>query len=269
MQAVCRHLGLHRSTFYHQRRNRLIRHDDEDSILAAILKERHLHPRIGTRKLRYLLSQQGIAVGRDRLFRLLRSHDLLILRKRRGTVTTDSRHGFRTYRNELVLANITGPHQGWVNDITYIRVGRSFAYLSLITDVFSRKVIGYYLSPNLSHIGVRKALQKALRQLPPGCLPIHHSDRGIQYCCHAYTEDLIRFGAIISMTEVNHCYENAIAERLNGILKYEYGLNADFARFAEAAHAVSEAIRLYNERRPHLALGMQTPSAVHSRHVAA
>jgi len=260
---------LHRSTFYHQRRSRLVRHDDDEEILAAILKERHLHPRMGTQKLRYLLGVQGIRVGRDRLFRLLRSHDLLILRKRRGTVTTDSRHGLRTYRNELVLAHITGPHQGWVNDITYLHVGRSFAYLSLITDVFSRKVIGFYLSPNLSHEGVRKALGQAWRQLPPGCRPIHHSDRGIQYCCHAYTQELLRHGAIISMTEVHHCYENAVAERLNGILKHEYGLNAHFATYQEAVRAVREAIRLYNERRLHLALGMQTPSAVHQRPVAA
>ena len=220
------------------------------------------HPRMGCRKL-FSRLQQDHNIGRDRFFALMRKHKLLIPRKRIYRRTTDSNHLFTTYKNELKDAVINRPHQAWVSDITYIRLSDRFAYLSLVTDAYSRKIVGWSLHPTLELDGVYHSAEKALKQLPKNARPIHHSDRGIQYCCHAYIRLLKKHKISISMTEENHCYENSMAERVNGILKHEYGLRHRFNSYEEALEAVREAINLYNNDRPHLCLGFKTPDEVH------
>jgi len=205
----------------------------------------------------------GIGMGRDRLFALLRKRGLLIRRRRQWVVTTDSRHGFRTFPNLVRHIEPSVVNQVWVSDITYIRTQEGFLYLSLVMDVYSRKVMGYWCSDSLAAEGCLKALNMALNAAPGAC-PIHHSDRGLQYCCADYVGLLQQRGCAISMTEVNHCYENAKAERLNGILKDEYGLGQTFRTKRQATLAVREAVLLYNEYRPHTCLNYQTPEMVYA-----
>ena len=211
-----------------------------------------------------LVRATDLKARRDLFFDLLRSRNLLIQRKRRGKKTTESRHGFQVYRNHYKDLEVTEAHQAWLADLTYIRSEEGFLYLSLVSDALSRKIIGYEASDRLEAEGCLASLEQAMGQLPEGKRPLHHSDRGIQYCCRAYTEKLQGRELSISMTEENHCYENAQAERLNGILKQEYGLGACFRTKAEARQAVDQAVWLYNELRPHMSLGYRTPSEVHA-----
>ena len=177
--------------------------------------------------------------------------------------TTDSRHRFGVYENLLAELALTGPHQALVSDITYIRTNEGFLYLSLVMDAFSRAIVGFDCSDTLEREGALRALRQALGQLPGGSEAIHHSDRGSQYCCGDYVACLQGAGVRISMTQANHCYENAQAERLNGILKQEYGLGMCQKDKASAGRGVSEAVALYNGRRPHTSLGYSTPMRVH------
>lgn len=239
-------------------------------VLSLVRAERCEQPFIGTRKLQRILAEKGCFIGRDRLFLLLRTHGLLIhKRKRGGTQTTNSRHYFYVYSNLLTNKELTKPNEAWVSDITYIRVGQEFRYLSLIMDAFSRKIVGWCLHHSLAALGPVSALQMALKELPPEARPIHHSDRGIQYCCAEYVKRLEKAGFQISMTEENHCYENAQAERLNGILKYEYGLRDVFQSEQLARQTVRQAVELYNQRRPHQSLNYDIPARFHAQALAA
>jgi transposase InsO family protein len=159
--------------------------------------------------------------------------------------------------------SLTAPNQALVSDITYIRTDEGFMYLALVMDAYSRAIVGYNCSDSLESEGALRALSMALRKLPFGSNAIHHSDRGCQYCSGAYINKLKRKGVRVSMTEVNHCYENSQAERLNGILKAEYGLGGRFLRKSDAVRAVSEAVRLYNYRRPHQSIGYRFPMEVY------
>ena len=243
---------------------------DERLVLDLIQQERSHQPRLGGRKLLYMvtpeLNHAEVKIGRDRFFALLRRHDLLIPRPRRGARTTNSRHGFAVYPNTAKDMALTGPHQLLVSDITYIRTMDGFMYLALIMDSYSRKIVGYDSSDSLEMEGVLRALSMALKQLPEGCHATHHSDRGIQYCCRTYIQKLQEAGLGISMTEENHCYENSQAERLNGILKQEYGLGETFTTKALVLPAVAEAVELYNRYRPHTALEYKTPERVHEQY---
>jgi transposase InsO family protein len=236
-------------------------------VIDMIIQERRLQPRLGGKKLYHLYGEQlhGLlpGLGRDKFFGLLRAEGLLVPRKRSHTRTTESYHRFRCYGNLLKDKKISRPNQAWVADITYIRTHSGFSYLSLLTDRYSRKIVGWQLSRSLSIEGSVQALEKALAgcRHPKGL--IHHSDRGVQYCSTPYTEILHGHKMRISMTQENHCYENALAERVNGILKDEYFLDATFTDHEQAQHACAEAIRLYNTRRPHCALRLKTPEAVH------
>jgi transposase InsO family protein len=169
------------------------------------------------------------------------------------------------FRNLIKDIEVTGPNQAWVADITYIRTDEGFEYLKLIMDRYSRKIVGYESSARDDAAANLVALKRAIKELPDSCYPIHHSDRGCQYCCHEYVEALQGRSLPVSMTEENHCYENAHAERLNGILKQEYGLGATFGTRAQARRAIDQAVWLYNKRRPHMSLNLQTPSEVHSK----
>ena len=164
--------------------------------------------------------------------------------------------------------DLTGPHQLLVADITYIRTWEGFLYACLIMDAYSRAVVGFDCSDSLQVEGALRALAMAQKQLPADARAMHHSDRGIQYCCRAYIDSLKSCGIAVSMTEQNHCYENAQAERLNGILKQEYGLGQTFARKQDVAAALAEAVSLYNNHRPHQALDYRVPQEVHQETAA-
>jgi putative transposase len=261
-----------RQNYYKQRTLRERESIDESLVLELIHRERCQHPRMGCRKLMHLLrpdlESAKVKIGRDRFFALLGRHDLLIEQKRNYARTTNSWHGFGVYPNLAKDLELSGPHQLLVSDITYIRTLEGFMFLSLVMDAFSRAIVGYDTSDSLEMEGALRALSMAQDQLPrwgpnrPN-QPMHHSDRGSQYCCGPYIAQLKEKGMSISMTEENHCYENALAERLNGILKQEYGLGAAFKNKSNVRPAVEEAVWLYNEYRPHGSLGNRVPMTVH------
>jgi len=236
-------------------------------IVAEVKKIRHRQPRVGTRKLHRMVNEQlkseGIQIGRDRLFKLLQAEDLLMHRRKNAKQTTDSRHRLNKYGNRIRDLEISRPNQVYVSDITYVETLLGFCYLALITDAYSRKIVGYDLSRSLSVEGSLRALQMALAQLSGPIQLIHHSDRGLQYCSHAYVDLLRAHGIQISMTEEQHVYENAKAERVNGILKSEFLLGEQLASFDVAHNQVKEAIQIYNNERLHLSLNYQTPAMMH------
>lgn len=225
-------------------------------------------PGIGGRKLHAALLKRlpcELYPGRDALFKLLRSHGYL-LRKPRGDVphTTDSNHRFHTYKNLIVGYSPIAPNQLYVCDITYIRtMDNRFYYLSLITDAFSHKIVGWYLLDTLETEGPLKALDMALCTLPAGSHLIHHSDRGTQYCCNEYVDKLQKSGIAISMTEGGNPRDNAIAERVNGILKMEWLYHMQFTSLEASRQQVAHVIELYNTKRPHSSIGMLTPEEMH------
>ena len=234
--------------------------------LAA--SERKILPRLGGRKLYKLISpalqQTGLKMGRDKLFTLLRKEDMLIKPRRRYVQTTMSRHWLRKYPNLIKNIEITRPEQVWVSDITYIKTDQGNCYLNMVTDAFSRKIMGYTLSSNMDTASMIKAYQMAISQRKyPGKTLIHHSDRGLQYCSHDYIELSENNNIQISMTENGDPYENALAERMNRTVKEEFGLGALLPSRQHALRLVEEAIYLYNNKRPHLSLNMQTPQSVH------
>jgi len=239
----------------------------EQQIINIVRKRRKSLPREGVRKLTKSLDDDfvkaNLKVGRDTLFKILRKHQMLTLRKKYSSRTTHSHHRFYKYSNIIKDLDVTRPNQVWVSDITYIRTIKGFCYLALITDMHSRKIVGYDLSDSLELKGCVRALNKAIYQAKDIDGLIHHSDRGIQYCSNVYTQILKRNKIDISMTEENHCYENAMAERVNGILKDEFYLDQTFDNVAHAKRATKNAINLYNEIRLHLSLDFKTPNMVY------
>lgn len=246
------------------------RKEKQDTVTAKVLnlvkEERKDLPRVGVRKLHEALhstfQDQSIKVGRDKLFDILRDQDMLVKRKKSSCKTTDSYHRFHKYKNLIKDMDVTAPNQVWVSDITYIRTIQGFCYLALITDMYSRKIIGYDLSDSLELSGCLGALKRARKAARPAAGLVHHSDRGIQYCSNQYVAVLIKHKVLISMTEENHCYENAIAERVNGILKDEFYLDQCFSSTEHARLAADNAIKIYNSKRIHLSLGYKTPESV-------
>ncbi len=226
-------------------------------------------PRLGTRKLHYLLQQQlndhKICVGRDYLFDLLSEHKLLVRQRKRKVFTTDSRHWMHKYDNLIVDMAVTRPEQVWVSDITYIRMNNQWAYLSLVTDAYSRKIMGFCLRSDLSTEGCLEALEMALRNRIYDQPLIHHSDRGSQYCSQAYTQLLIKNNMAISMTQNGNPYENALAERVNGIIKSEFNLYTSQMSFEGTQQRVQDSIKAYNEVRPHASCDYLTPDMAHSK----
>ena len=264
----CKYFGLTRSGYYagckKEEREKL-----EDSIVVSMVQEqRRTLPRVGGKKMYHLLKNELQSVGkigRDKFFGILKEHNLLVERKKSYTRTTNSFHRFYKYKNLLRDKEISRPNECWVVDITYLRTLSGFVYLFLVTDYYSRKIIGWDLSPSLSIEGGIRALKMALKQRKGVGELLHHSDRGIQYCSNAYVNLLKKHGIKISMTEENHCYENAKAERVNGILKDEFMLDSTFKNASEAQRSTREAIKSYNEVRPHWSLNLQTPETVHKQ----
>jgi len=257
---------MNRDAFYKMRKRAVNRKNVELKVVELVINERKEQPRIGTRKLHYTLKKQfefdNLKVGRDRLFNILREQDMLIKRKKAYTKTTNSFHRFYKYKNLIKGMEIIKPNQVWVSDITYIRTQTGFCYLALITDLYSRKIVGYDLSHSLELAGCLRAFKRALWQCRPASNAIHHSDRGFQYCSNQYVELLKKNGFQISMTEENHCYENAVAERVNGILKDEFFLDQIFFNIEHAQKATKNAIDIYNNKRIHLSLHLKTPNMV-------
>lgn len=265
VSGLCRIAGISRQGYYTGRRERGRKACDAEGLLDAVRCERALQPRIGTRKLQFLLGRLGRAVGRDRLFELLRENDLLVPPKKKAVRTTWYDQSLPVYRNLLYQLEPTGPNQVWVSDITYICTDEGILYLALVTDLVSRLIVGWNAGDTNEASEAIKAVQMAMAQLPPDRFPIHHSDRGSQYCCHDYVAVLQNRSLPISMTEQNHCYENSCAERVNGILKDEFNLDRVFRTKAQARSAIAQAITTYSTLRPHLSLQMRTPDQVHHR----
>jgi len=241
---------------------------DAGLITELVQAERRVQPRLGTRKLRVVLqadlAKAGVKVGRDRFFAVLRRGGLLLAPlPKEYPQTTNSYHCLPVFKNLVKDQTVTRPNEVWVSDLTYLRTAESFLYLALVTDKYSRKIVGYHCGDTLAAVGCVRALEMALKDLPAGAHPIHHSDQGSQYCCHEYIAALGLRGLKISMTESNHCAENALAERMNGILKQEYGMGTKFATKAQARPAVDQGIWLYNTKRPHTALDYRMPAEVH------
>jgi len=254
--------------YYARRSWRHRREVEVDLALELVAAERKEQPRLGVRKLYFLIAPElkaaGVKLGRDRLFVELGKVGLLVERKpSEWPKTTHFDPNLPVFKNLIKRRKVTGPNQVWVADITYIRTEEAFMYLALITDQWSRKIVGYHLGQSLATEQVLKALAMALKGLKGGERPVHHSDRGCQYASHAYVAGVRQAGLRMSMTEKNHSAENALAERVNGILKQEYWLDANFADRQEARKATSHGIRMYNTRRPHTALKLATPHQMH------
>jgi len=268
---ICACFGLQRDAWYKYQKRYHKRKKVKNKVVELVKEERKYQPRVGTRKLLEALHPSfetaHIKVGRDGLFDILREENMLIRRKKASCKTTNSYHHFHKYGNLIKDREITAPNQVWVADITYIRTVKGFCYLALITDLFSRKIVGYDISDTLELTGCLGAFKRAQKAARPAAGLVHHSDRGVQYCSNQYVNELKKHKIMISMTEENHCYENAVAERVNGILKDEFYLDQCFFSTEKAKLATKSAIRLYNNKRLHLSLGYKTPNEVFAANI--
>jgi transposase InsO family protein len=271
MEVLCRLFGKTRHAYYDHQWRRQDQTLKDDIILQLVHKIRNTSlPRLGTRKLLVLLKPEldahQIKIGRDYLFDLLEEHKLLIRRRKRKVFTTDSRHWMRKYANLTRELIITRPEQLWVSDITYIRVGNQWGYLSLITDAYSRKIMGIGFRNDLLALGCLEALQMAYDNRSYGQHSlIHHSDRGCQYCCKDYVDLLNAHHIAISMTERGDPYENALAERMNGIIKEEFNLYSSPENFENTYQHILKSVTAYNAIRPHGSCNNLTPCQAHTK----
>ena len=263
---LCRISGISRQAVYQAEQRQQRRAQTLAPIKQWVVDIRRFMPRIGTRKLHYLLRHKledaNIKLGRDGLFDYLRAHHLLVKPKRRYTKTTHSNHWMTKHPNLLKQHQPTGPEEVLVSDITYVESKQGTHYLSLVTDAVSRKVMGYEVSDEMKTTDVVKALEMAMAQRKTHKPCIHHSDRGLQYCAALYQDTLAKHSITPSMTDGYDCYQNALAERVNGILKQEF-LLTKCNDLSQLRKVVAQSIYIYNHLRPHLSLGMKTPSEVH------
>ena len=234
------------------------------------MTERRLMPRVGTRKLHYLLEDKfktvGIKIGRDALFSFLKSENLLVRRRKSYTKTTWSKHWLHKHPNLLKEFSPECPEQVWVSDITYVPTQQGNSYLSLVTDAYSRKIVGYHLSEDMKTESVSRALSMAIKHRKTKLPLIHHSDRGLQYCAAEYQQLLASDGITPSMTDGYDCYQNALAERINGILKDEFLIQTYTPE--QLSKVVAQSINIYNSYRPHLNLKYKTPNFIHEKSLA-
>ncbi|WP_243409700.1 IS3 family transposase [Pontibacter virosus] len=266
---LCRLFGYSRQAYYQHLKARQRQALQEDLLVQEVLRIRRTQKRLGARKLLVMMSPfmaaHDIEIGRDAFFELLRGLDLLVRRRRRSRPqTTFSGHWLHKYENLAVGFVPKAAGQLWVSDITYIHLEEGFAYLSLVTDAYSRKIVGFYLSQDLAAEGCIRALEMALASCPMQGYLIHHSDRGIQYCSQGYVRLLQERRIAISMTQSGDPLENALAERVNGVLKQEL-LETLYAGFPAAQLAVATAVSVYNHQRPHSSVDMLTPVEAHGR----
>jgi putative transposase len=268
-------MGLSRQAYYQGQQRHSQREGQAQAVEQLVRDQRVRQPRMGTRKLHHLLrqplAQAGISLGRDAMFDVLRNAGMLVPLRRAYHKTTDSHHRFRRHPNLLKVGAhqvcATGSEQVWVADITYLPTADKFVYLSLVTDAYSRKIVGWHVHDSLQTEPVAQAVKMALRARQSRQALVHHSDRGIQYCSTYYQDLHRRHGLRCSMTDGYDCYQNALAERVNGILKGELLLQRP-ANLEQARRMVCESVQIYNSERPHLSLKMQTPDAVHRASLA-
>jgi transposase InsO family protein len=260
--------GIDRQVYYRRIRRKIVKQDKAEQVILMVDAIRKIMPRIGTRKLYYLLSDKLLLmkIGRDKFFDILRANHLLIQPKRSYHITTNSHHRFRKHENLILDLEINRPEQVWVSDITYIGKRDNPCYLSLVTDAYSKKIMGYFVANNLNTQSSVMALKMALKQRKNFNLPlIHHSDRGIQYCANEYQEELIKKRVLCSMTQNSDPYENAVAERINGILKQEFSIDKYNQGAKITNQIVKESVAIYNGLRPHYSNFMMTPNQMHSQ----
>ncbi|WP_370627256.1 IS3 family transposase [Pontibacter sp. HSC-14F20] len=262
LSVACRLLGHSRQAYYQRQARVLEQKQIADQLVELVEQIRMQMPRLGTRKLYHLLQEQ-LQVGRDKLFAILRERGLLIKPRKSYHKTTDSKHWMKKHRNLVEGLKIERPEQVWAADITYIPTRQGHNYLSLVTDAYSKKIMGYHLSEDLRAEGPLQALQMAVGKRKYGFHLIHHSDRGLPYCAAEYQQLLEKAQIKPSMTEKYDPYQNAVAERVNGILKDEFALERGFAHHLEAVAVIRESVDIYNCLRPHLSCHLLTPEQMH------
>ena len=268
LSRFCRLLGVTRQAYYQHFWQEEFIGIEQNLVLQEVQRIRSRHRHMGGRKLHQMLQpylmEHQIKMGRDALFDLLESNRLLVRRRKRRIYTTQSLHWFRKYSNLIKGKQIVQPNQLWVSDITYWRIGTGHVYISLITDAFSHKIVGYHVADTLETIQTLEALKMAVQTLPINHQGLmHHSDRGIQYCSNEYVQILQQHSIQISMTENGDPRENAIAERVNGILKEEYLYDYSVQTLAQAKLVLDFVINLYNVERPHMSCQYKTPETIH------
>ena len=265
---ICQLLGYSPQAYHKQNKKQHIKQVNEGLILAQVDAIRQQQPKCGGRKLFIMLApffqQHNISMGRDNFFDLLRHNKRLVRKTKRSVYTTNSKHHFHRYSNLAKGFSPMKAHELWVSDITYIPLKERFAYLYLITDAYSRKIVGFHVSDDMKVTSAVVALKKALAQKPPETIVIHHSDRGIQYCSTEYTNLLQQHHVMISMTQSGDPLENALAERVNGILKTEL-ISSSYDDIEKAATGIARAVTIYNYKRRHSSLNYQIPDDVHNQ----
>jgi len=265
---ACTLFGIDRQVYYRKIKRRIIKQDRAQLVVNMVLEIRTQMPRIGSKKLYYLLNQdlKKLKIGRDKFIDILRANHLLILPKRSYHITTNSHHRFRKYKNQLLDLQINKPEQVWVSDITYIGKRDKPCYLSLITDAYSKKIVGYNVSDNLNTESSLVALRLAIKHRINKEMPlIHHSDRGLQYCANEYQKILNENEIQPSMTQNSDPYENAVAERINGILKQVFYIDKHNKDLPIMKQIIKQTVHIYNEKRPHLSNHMLTPNQMHQQ----
>ena len=266
--ATCRLFGASRQVYYRAVRSVKKRKQIAQQVVQIVEQVRMELPRLGGRKLYYLLQPKlsGLSVGRDKLFSILKANHMLIEPKRRYHITTDSHHRFRKHKNLIDDIKLTRPEQVWVADITYVGNRENPMYLAMITDAYSKKIVGHNVSDSLETKGAAKALRIAIGNKQHNTQQlVHHSDRGFQYCSDQYQKILKNCHLKCSMTETYDPYANAIAERVNGIIKHEFLLNDYNLDLNTMRQLIAESINIYNEKRPHLSCQMLTPNQMHKQ----
>lgn len=266
LTTACRLFGVSRQAVYKQEKSYEQKSGTLARVKAMVRSQRLDMPRIGTRKLYYLLKrdfvQSDIKIGRDGLFDCLRREHMLIKPLKNYTKTTWSKHWLHKHPNLAKAMTVNGAEQLWVSDITYIKTKAQNCYLSLVTDAYSRRIMGYHVSEDLKTEGVMQALKMAVADRVYKHTLVHHSDRGLQYCAEPYQQLLRLHGITCSMTDGYDCYQNALAERINGILKNEFLLQTP-SDITQLRTMVKQTVTIYNSKRPHLSLNMKTPNQIH------
>lgn len=265
-------IGYSRQYYYKQQKDLAKEELRKQRVKELIDQQRKLLPRLGTRKVYYLikeeLERQQIKFGRDKLFALMREYEMLIKPQRRYIQTTMSKHWMKKWPNLVKDLKVEEPDQVWVSDITYIKTLEGNCYLNMITDAYSRKIVGYAVDNTMETESMINALKMANQQrLNKNKKVIHHSDRGLQYCSKEYVEMTSNNNIQLSMTENSDPYENALAERMNRTIKEEFGLNRKLANREQVRALLKESITLYNQFRPHLSLQMRTPEQVYKQKI--
>ena len=265
----CQLFGYTRQAYYKRKKVKLENAELEKQVLELVQQERLKMPRLGARKLHFLLkgafAERNLKIGRDRLFTLLGRHRLLIRPRKSYVKTTHSKHWLRKHRNLVEELEISKPEQVFVSDITYVYTDEGYSYLSLVSDAYSKQVMGHCLARDLKAEGPLQALEMAIGNRQYSHPLIHHSDRGLQYCSQEYQQALEKGGIRPSMTEQHDPYQNAVAERINGILKDEFYIGDGFRSHEQAEKVIKESIAVYNNLRPHLSCHLLTPKQMHSQ----